>query len=420
MKIAIVSSGFLPVIDGVTVSGYCRLQQLSKLGHEVILFCPDYSALAAVYPNWQDYTGQILPGVRIVNLASDPFMGLDFERNVARRSYPEMLQELETFQPDIIHVDEPERLFMGFWRIAGLKFAKKAGIPCVSFFRTNFLEYLEDYFLIPGIKLSTLEFIIKPAIVHIYNAYDATLATSTITHKKLISLGIKNTIHKNLVGFDAAQFFSQDSSQNHELQENFFAHKYGLTKVDKLIKLIFLGRLTPDKGWEFTLDTFAKITTEINLDNVALIIAGDGSMVKEIRARLSKITPHFHLLGRISPEDVPALLANCDIHITTSEKENRGLTILEAFAVGIPVLAPCAGGVVENILDGENGFLFNPGDQDDFISKLKLLVENPSLRKSMGKKGQETIAQYKWEQAVANLISIWEEQIAKKKNSKRE
>ena len=68
MKIAIITSGFLPVIDGVTVSGLSRLQRLSQWGHQVLLFCPDYSALEDVYPNWRDYTGQILPGVRIINL----------------------------------------------------------------------------------------------------------------------------------------------------------------------------------------------------------------------------------------------------------------------------------------------------------------------------------------------------------------
>ena len=76
MKIAIIASGFLPLIDGVTVSGMQRLIKLSQWGHQVILFCPDYSGLETDYPNWQDYTGNILPGVRVVNLVSNCFVGL--------------------------------------------------------------------------------------------------------------------------------------------------------------------------------------------------------------------------------------------------------------------------------------------------------------------------------------------------------
>ena len=149
MKIAIIASGFLPLIDGVTVSGMQRLKKLSQWGHEVILFCPDYSSLEADYPHWRDYTGNILPGVRIVNLASNSFLGIEYEPNVTRSSYQVVLQELEEFQPEIIHVDEPERLYVGFWRIAGLDYAKRVGIPCVGFFRTNFLDYLSDYFPLP-------------------------------------------------------------------------------------------------------------------------------------------------------------------------------------------------------------------------------------------------------------------------------
>ena len=103
IKIAIIASGFLPLIDGVTVSGLQRLNKLSQWGHEVILFCPDYSSLEADYPNWRDYTGDILPRVRVINLASSSFVGLEYEPNVTRKSYRTVLQELADFQPDIIH-----------------------------------------------------------------------------------------------------------------------------------------------------------------------------------------------------------------------------------------------------------------------------------------------------------------------------
>ncbi|HEY9770711.1 MAG TPA: glycosyltransferase [Coleofasciculaceae cyanobacterium] len=149
MKIAIIASGFLPIIDGVTISGWQRLQILSQQGHEVRFFCPDYSSLSKTYPDWQDYTGDILPGVRVINLTSNSLVGLDYEPNVTRNSYQSVLGELKRFQPDIIHIDQPERLYVAFWRIAGLDYAKQAGIPCISFFRTNFLDYLADYFPLP-------------------------------------------------------------------------------------------------------------------------------------------------------------------------------------------------------------------------------------------------------------------------------
>ncbi len=406
MKIAIITSGFLPIIDGVSISGLQRLTRLSQWGHEVILFCPDYSSLEADYPNWRDYTGNILPGVKVVNLNSSSFVGLDYEPNVSKKSYQTVLEELEQFQPDIVHVDEPERLFVGFWRVAGIDYAKRVGVPCVSFFRTNFLDYLEDYFPLPKPISIAVKFLLQQLIVWVYNSYDLTLVTSKITYPKVIELGIKNAQYSNLVGFDSDRF------SLYSPQADFFKSNYGL-EIDKLTKVIFLGRLYPDKDWDFTLDAFTAVSQQIDLNKVAIIVAGDGPMRQEITDKLSKLTSNLHLLGRVAPEDIPALLINCDLHVTTSEKETRGLTILEAFAAGIPVIAPNSGGVVENIQAGSNGFLYTPGDRLDFTSKLKILIENPSLRKEMGDRAHDSIQAYSWEQAIQNLVNVWQEAINK-------
>ncbi len=406
MKIAIITSGFLPIIDGVSISGLQRLTKLSQWGYEVILFCPDYSSLEADYPNWCDYTGNILPRVKVVNLDSSSFVGLDYEPNVNRKSYQTVLKELKHFQPDIVHVDEPERLFVGFWRVAGIDYAKRVGIPCVSFFRTNFLDYLEDYFPLPKPIFIAVKFLLQQLIVWVYNSYDLTLVTSKVTYPKVIDLGIKNAQYSNLVGFDGDRF------SLYSPQADFFKSSYGL-EIDKLTKVIFLGRLYPDKGWNFTLDAFAAISEQIDLNKVAIIVAGDGPMRQEIADKLSKLTPNLHLLGRVSPKDIPALLVSCDLHVTNSEKETRGLTILEAFAARIPVIAPNSGGIIENIQDGSNGFLYTPGDRLDFTRKLKILIENPSLRKEMGDRAYHSIQAYSWEQAIQNLVNVWQEAIDK-------
>ncbi len=407
MKIAIITSGFLPVIDGVTVSGMQRLRKLSQWGHEVLLFCPDYSALSKIYPNWKDFTGELLPGVRVINLASTPFMDLDFERNVSVFSNGKLSKELRSFQPDIIHVDEAERLFFGFFQRPGLAYAKKANIPCVSFFRTNFLEYVEDFIPLPSVIISVIKFFFKRIILFVYNAYDITLVSSQVTHKKLIELGFKNTRYGNLLGFEQKMF----AESLHK--SNFFEDTYQILGLDQKVTLLFLGRLTPDKGWDFTLEALAQLT-QPERDEIAIIIAGGGPIQDGIAAKLSELNIEAHLLGRVPPEEVPRLLVNSDVHVTASTKETRGLTVLEAFAAGIPVLAPDAGGVTENIRDGWNGFLFEPNDRRDFGQKLLKLVQNRELRQEMGRNAKSCVAQYSWDETVKNLVEIWAELIANK------
>ena len=403
MKIAIITSGFLPILDGVTVSGYYRVQKLSQFGHQVLLFCPDYSSLAHLYPTWKDYTGNIFPGVEVINLPSTRF--LDFDRNVGFNTYQIVRRELEKFQPDIVHVDEPERLFFGFFRLAGIEFSQQNNIPCVCTFRTNFLEYFEDFLPLPkGINM-LLQLIFKKSFVSIYNQYDITLVSSSITYQKIIGMGIKNAMYINFLGIDIEKF------QSAIITANFWESNYQIPNLDNKVKIVFLGRLTEDKGWKFTLNAFVKFQQLVNIENVAIIIVGDGPMRDEISKRLARVINNVYLLGRIPPDHIPNILKNSDFHVTASEKETRGLTILEAFAAGIPVVAPQAGGVTENIQDNWNGLLFTPGNQESFCDKLKLLIEDTNLRREIGINARETIAKYSWDNAVANLVQIWQEQI---------
>jgi Glycosyltransferase len=136
---------------------------------------------------------------------------------------------------------------------------------------------------------------------------------------------------------------------------------------------------------------------------VGFIIIGDGQMQDEIIAGLTKFTRHVYFLGRVAYEQVPAVYANSDIHITTSERESRGLTVLEAFASGIPVLAPRSGGLVENVQDGENGFLYTPQDPEDFTQKLKQLIDDPILRKTLGNQGMKSVGNYSWDVVIKKL-----------------
>ncbi|RMF23716.1 MAG: glycosyltransferase, partial [Cyanobacteria bacterium J083] len=254
-----------------------------------------------------------------------------------------------------------------------------------------------------GTALIKLAF--KQLLRWIYNSYDATLIHSQVTHQKLIELGIKNTIYENLNGFD-------DSKFNPSLkQSGFFAQTYNNPSLDEQIKLIFLGRLTPDKGWGFTMKAFAEVSKKVDLSKVAILIAGDGEMREIIQQTLEKYVPNLYMLGRVAPEKIPALLANCDVHVTTSEKENRALTVIEALAVGVPVVAPRAGGVVQDVQPGVTGLLFEPQNIEDFAAKIKEIVYNQELRLTMGLKGREYISKYTWDNTITNLVKIWQQQI---------
>lgn len=404
MRIAIICSSFFPVIDGVTIAVLNRLKQLSILGHQTIVFCPDYEPIKHIYPSYQEYTGEIFPGVKIVNLASTKSLALEFERDVNAKSYQTMIGELDRFQPNIIHVDEAERLGICWLKVPGVKYARQHNIPCVAWFHTNYLEYIDDYINLPLGSNKIIRKILGWIFAKIYNAYDHTLVSSSITEQKLVKLGIKNTLCAELLGYDA-ELFQPFSG------EQWLTQKYQLPNLENKIKLLFLGRLTPDKGWKFTLSSLLQLAPYI-INHIAIIVAGDGTMKSEIEHSLRDLTSDVYLLGRVPPEDIPKLLMSSDIFVTNSEKETRGLTLIEAAAAGIPAIAPRSGGVMDTVQDGTSGFLYEAQNQADFNEKLSLLIADVNLRQIMGTEAKKIAQRWTWQTTVSNLLEIWLNQIA--------
>ena len=407
MKIAIICSSFFPVIDGVTIAVFNRVKQLSELGHQVLLFCPDYRAIAYIYSDWQDYIGEIFNNVRVINLLSTKSIALEFERDVTIKSYFIVVKELKKFKPDIIHVDEAERLGFCFLKLPGVKYAKQNNIPCVAWFHTNYIDYLDDYFKLPFGINKLIEKALSLIFSKIYNSYNLTLVSSSVTYNKLAKMGIKNLHYAELLGCNVKRFNNQNKDNN------FFKDNYKLPNLNNKVKLIFLGRLTPDKGWNFTLSSLAKLPPS-TLGKIAVIIAGDGTLKEEIKQTLKPLINDTYLLGRISPQSIPALLINSDVFVTNSEKETRGLTVIEAAAAGISAIAPRAGGVIDTIHNGETGFLYQPQNQADFLAKLELLINDKPLRDSMSIKAKEVAQQWNWQKTTSNLIEIWSQTILTK------
>ena len=407
MRIAIICSSFFPVVDGVTIAVYKRLERLSNLGYKVTVFCPDYRAIEHIYPNYKQYTGYILPGVEIISLPSSKAIASEFERDVTIKSYQLVLEKLVQFKPDLIHVDEPERLGICFLKIPGVKYAKQHNIPCVAWYHTNYIDYLDDYLKLPFSLNKLVEKTLRIIFAKIYNAYDLTLVSSSITARRVSQLGITNIKYAELLGCDLKEFARATESIAR------LSEKYALPSLESKIKSVYIGRLTPDKGWNFALAALSKLPADV-VSKIAIIIVGEGKLKTEIEQSLSKLTSDVYFLGRVEPQAIPELLVNSDIFITNSEKETKGLNVIEAAAAGIPAIAPRLGGVVDTIQDGKTGYLYEPQNQSDFLAKLTRLIEDYNLRKLMGIKAKEQARQYDWSQTIDNLIDIWLQQTAQK------
>jgi glycosyltransferase involved in cell wall biosynthesis len=87
--------------------------------------------------------------------------------------------------------------------------------------------------------------------------------------------------------------------------------------------------------------------------------------------------------------DVSALMAACDIFVSPCPVEGFGLVLLEAMALGKPVIAAEAGGPLEIVADGETGLLFAPGNAESLAAAMKRLLADAPMRKRMGEAGRK-------------------------------
>jgi glycosyltransferase involved in cell wall biosynthesis len=166
----------------------------------------------------------------------------------------------------------------------------------------------------------------------------------------------------------------------------------------------FAGRLSAEKG----LKTLIKAAAE--LPEVPFRFVGDGPIARSLVQRSS---PNVAFLGHVDAQEMMRFYQNARFLVMPSECfEMFPLVIGEAMGHCLPVIASRIGGLPEIVEDGVTGLLFEPGNVEDLVSKIKLLWENPSLCRQMGIAGREkAIREYNENVYYRRLMDVYERAI---------
>jgi len=167
-------------------------------------------------------------------------------------------------------------------------------------------------------------------------------------------------------------------------------------------QIIFVGRLSKEKGIETIIQVSKKLPNDINL-----VIVGSGPESKKIK-KLSETLDNIHHLGYQTHENSIKLIRGSDILIQPSFHEGISTTILESMACKIPIIASNVGGNKELILDNQNGFLINPESADEIIKKIMMILEDELLAKKFGEKSFELIKNYEWPKIGQKYLKLYQ------------
>jgi len=184
--------------------------------------------------------------------------------------------------------------------------------------------------------------------------------------------------------------------------------------------VLFLARLVESKR---PLDAIAAFALSARADaRACLVVAGDGPLrgVCERAARDAGIAERVRFAGVVAHDDVPALMAACDVFISTSTLTNRALPTCEAMTCGVPVLAYDTGDTATVVRDGASGVLVRDGDTGALALALARLAGDDALRVRLAEAARRVAREQftSWETRIAMELAIIEK-LARKKTGDR-
>ncbi len=163
--------------------------------------------------------------------------------------------------------------------------------------------------------------------------------------------------------------------------------QFGVKPEDFLIGVV--ARLEEQKGHIYLFRALRQLIPDF--PQIRVLVVGDGTLRPVLEAQVTEMGLSEQVLFVGTRKDIPALLAALDLFILPSLWEGFSLAILEALAMGTPVIATAVGGATEVIRSGHDGLLIPPGEESSLVTAVREAILDPRKYGEMGRKGKETV-----------------------------
>ena len=184
-------------------------------------------------------------------------------------------------------------------------------------------------------------------------------------------------------------------------QEKVVSHYYGVNTevfqpdpdVPREPVVLFVGRLAEKKGCEYLIQAMAKVQAQ--MPEVELAIIGDGTLRVQLEELAAKSLKRYKFLGLQPPEVVKSwmnrslLLAAPSVTASTGDSEGLPTVVVEAQAMGLPVVGSVHAGIPQAVVHGETGFLAAERDWKSLAEHILRLLQDPMLWQSFSRNGQQ-------------------------------
>ena len=369
MRILYISDVYFPRVNGVSTSIRTFRRELQAIGHEVVVVAPEYAQSART-----EESGIVRVRARGVPL--DPE-----DRLMCRRALRELPARLGSRAFDLVHIQTP---FAAHY--AGLRIARELGIPCVATYHTFFEEYLYHYVpFAPRVLMRTLA---RTFSRRQGNQVDALIVPSRAMLSALTGYGVRSPVTILPTGVPLRELSGGDGLS--------FRRAHGIPAQRPL--LVHIGRVAFEKNIDFLLRALDCV--RLRYPDVLLLIVGEGPALSSLKkiARSLDLDANVLFIGYL---DRTTTLLDCycagDVFVFSSRTETQGLVLLEAMALGLPVVAIAEMGAID-ILEAGQGAVVAPADEHAFSDAICRVLDSPSLRRQLAAEGRRYSA--RWDAAL--------------------
>ena len=355
LTILIGADTFLPHVNGAARFAERLAAGLVARGHDVHVMAP-----SAGHRNHGTFVetieGQPMTMHRLPSWRWYPHDWLTFVLPWMSKHYARRV--LDEVKPDVVHIQSHIVIGRGLAREA-----RKRGIPIIA---TNHVmaENILDFTTLPD---SLNKVAVKIAWADAKRTFDLTRAVTTPTRRAAdfleSTIDIKGVIPISC-GIEASNYTADLTPRD--------AHR-----------LVFVGRLTTEKQIDVILRAIAQLAPELD---VHFDVIGNGDQrrnLEQLTAELG-LSERVNFHGHTTDEELRAHLTRASLFVIASIAELQSIATMEAMASGLPIVAADAVALPHLVHDGENGYLFTPGDVDDLTAKLTtVLTQSPEERLRM-------------------------------------
>lgn len=231
-----------------------------------------------------------------------------------------------------------------------------------------------------------------------YRLYDHVIAISEGIRQVLLSEGIEAE-HVTCVrsAVDAAPYL-------HTVERDAFAKEFGIPQDSLVIGVV--AQLIERKGHRYLLEAMPAILARF--PNVQVLFFGKGPLHDELLQLIEQqgLTAQVHLAGFRT--DLPQWLGGLDLLVHPADMEGLGVSLLQAAAAAVPVIASAAGGLPEAVADKKTGILIPPGDIPALTAAIIELLANPALRHQYGQAGRaRVLAEFSVSAMVQGNLNVY-------------